>query len=67
MKEGIRVMQGVFENKSTGEKATGCTVIVTGELKEVLDQIMKENPQFKSYGQALAAVIELGVGTLEKR
>lgn len=65
MREEIRVMQGVFENKSTGEKATGCTVLVNGELKEVLDQIMKENKQYKSYGQALAAVIELGISTLE--
>lgn len=65
MKEEIKVMQGLFENKSTGEKAPGCTVIVSGELKEVLDQIMKENKQYKSYGQALAAVIELGISTLE--
>lgn len=66
MKEEIRVIQGVFGNKSTGEKAAGCTVIVSGELKDVLDQLMKENRQYKSYGQALAAVIEIGIGTLEK-
>lgn len=66
MKEDIRVMEAQYENKSTGEKATGCTVLVNGELKNVLDQIMKENRQYKSYGQALAAVIEIGIGTLEK-
>ncbi len=66
MKEEIRVMQGIFENKSSGEKAAGCTVIVTGELQEKLDQLMKENKNYKSYAQALAAVIEIGFGTLEQ-
>ena len=59
-------MQNKFENKSTGEKAIGCTVIVNGELKDKLNELMKENPQFKTYGQALAAVIEIGFGTLDK-
>lgn len=65
MKEGIKVRESMFENRSTGEKATGCTVIVSGELKEVLDRFMKENPEYKSYGQALAMIIEIGIGTLD--
>lgn len=65
MKEEIKVMQSIFENRSTGEKAAGCTVIVSGELKEKLDLLMKQNPQYKSYGQAVAAVLEIGFGTLE--
>lgn len=67
MKEEIRVMQRTFENKTTGEKAEGCMLIVEGELKQVLNQIMKENKQFKTYGQALAAVIEIGIQTLERQ
>lgn len=65
MKSEVKVMEKMFENRSTGEKATGCTIIIEGEIKEMLDQIRKENPQYKSYGQALAAVIEIGFGTLE--
>lgn len=66
MKERIEVLQKELENRATGEVATGCIVIVNGELKEVLDQIMKDNSQYKSYGQALALLIELGVNVLEK-
>jgi len=66
MKERMEILQKEFENRSTGEVATGCIVIVSGELKEILDRLMKENRQFKSYGQALELLIELGVGVLEK-
>ena len=50
MKNPIRVTEAEYENRKTGEKATGCTVLIHGEIKAVLDQLMKENPEIKSYG-----------------
>lgn len=67
MKNSIRVTEAEYENRKTGEKATGCTVLIHGEIKAVLDQLMKENPEIKSYGQALAGVVDLGVSALESQ
>ncbi len=50
MKNPIRVTEAEYENRKTGEKATGCTVLIHGEIKAVLDQLMKENPEIKSEG-----------------
>ena len=63
----IRVTEAEYENRKTGEKATGCTVLIHGEIKAVLDQLMKENPEIKSYGQALAGIVDLGVSVLESQ
>ena len=40
MKNPIRVTEAEYENRKTGEKATGCTVLIHGEIKAVLDQLM---------------------------
>ena len=56
-----------YENRKTGDTATGCTVLIHGEIKAVLDQLMKENPEIKSYGQALAGIVDLGVSVLESQ
>ena len=31
MKERVKVMQDMYENRSTNKKAAGCTVIISGE------------------------------------
>ena len=33
MKERVKVMQDVYENRSTNKKAVGCTVIISGETQ----------------------------------
>lgn len=63
----VQSQQRRIENRKTGEKATGCTVLIHGEIKAVLDQLMKENPEIKSYGQALAGIVDLGVSVLESQ
>lgn len=65
MKDTVKVMQGMMENQTTGEKAPGCTILITGELKDILDQLMKENTDIKSYAQAVAVVMKMGIHTLE--
>ena len=49
MKERVKVMQDVYENRSTNKKAAGCTVIISGEMKEVMDKIIAKHPEYKSY------------------
>ena len=39
MKERVKVMQDMYENRSTNKKAAGCTVIISGEIKDVMDKI----------------------------
>ena len=48
MKERVKVMQDVYENRSTNKKAAGCTVIISGEMKEVMDKIIAKHPEYKS-------------------
>ena len=61
MKERVKVMQDVYENRSTNKKAAGCTVIISGEMKEVMDKIIAKHPEYKSYAQAFAGVVERGI------
>ena len=67
MKNPIRVTEAEYENRKTGEKATGITVQFPGEIKAVRGQRMEENPEVQSYGQALAGIVDLGVSVLESQ
>ena len=58
MKERVKVMQDMYENRSTNKKAAGCTVIISGEMKDVMDKIIAKHPEYKSYAQAFAGVVE---------
>ena len=39
MKNRIRVTEAEYQNRKTGEKATGCSVLILGEIKGVLEQL----------------------------
>ena len=58
MKERVKVMQDVYENR--------CTVIISGEMKEVMDKIIAKHPEYKSYAQAFAGVVERGIRVFEE-
>lgn len=45
----VTILNEEFENDKTGEKVQGITIIVDGKLKEVLDLLMKNNPDYKNY------------------
>ena len=45
----VTILNEEFENDKTGEKVQGITIIVEGKLKEVLDLLMKNNPNYKNY------------------
>ena len=44
----VTILNEEFENDKTGEKVQGITIIVDGKLKEVLDLLMKNNPDYKN-------------------
>ena len=56
----------MYENRSTNKKAAGCTVIISGEMKEVMDKIIAKHPEYKSYAQAFAGVVERGIRAFEE-
>ena len=66
MKERVKVMQDMYENRSTNKKAAGCTVIISGEIKDVMDKIIAKHPEYKSYAQAFAGVVERGIRVFEE-
>lgn len=66
MKERVKVMQDVYENRATNKKAAGCTVIISGEMKDVMDKIIAKHPEYKSYAQAFAGVVERGIRVFEE-
>ena len=45
----VTILNEESENDKTGEKVQGITIIVDGKLKEVLDLLMKNNPDYKNY------------------
>lgn len=45
----VTILNEEFENDRTGEKVQGITIIVDGKLKEVVDLLMKNNPDYKNY------------------
>ena len=47
MSAAFQVMHNLYENRKTGEKAVGCTVMVSGEFQKMLDGILKKHPEYK--------------------
>lgn len=48
MKKTITIISEEFENEKTGEKVEGVTIMVDGILKEFMDIIKAQNPQYES-------------------
>lgn len=48
MKKTITIISEEFENEKTGEKVEGVTIMVDGILKEFMDIIKAQNPQYEN-------------------
>jgi len=48
MKKTISIISEEFENEKTGEKVEGITIMVDGILKELLDILKVQNPQYEN-------------------
>ena len=53
-----------FENGKTDEKVQGITIIVDGKLKEVLDLLMKNNPDYKNYTEIVRDAFFDGINSM---
>lgn len=48
MKKTVTLISEEFENEKTGEKVEGITIMVDGVLKEFLDIIKTQKPQYEN-------------------
>lgn len=62
----VTILNEEFENDKTGEKVQGITIIVDGKLKEVLDLLMKNNPDYKNYTEIVRDTFFDGINSMIK-
>ena len=60
----VTILNEEFENDKTGEKVQGITIIVEGKLKEVLDLLMKNNPNYKKYTEIVRDAFFNGINSM---
>ena len=60
----VTILNEEFENDKTGEKVQGITIIVEGKLKEVLDLLMKNNPNYKNYTEIVRYAFFNGINSM---
>lgn len=64
MDNTVTILNEEFENDKTGEKVQGITIIVDGKLKEVLDLLMKNNPNYKNYTEIVRDAFFNGINSM---
>lgn len=60
----VTILNEEYENDKTGEKVQGITIIVEGKLKEVLDLLMKNNPDYKNYTEIVRDAFFNGINSM---
>lgn len=60
----VTILNEEFENDKTDEKVQGITIIVEGKLKEVLDLLMKNNPDYKNYTEIVRDAFFNGINSM---
>lgn len=60
----VTILNEEFENDKTGEKVQWITIIVDGKLKEVLDLLMKNNPDYKNYTEIVRDAFFDGINSM---
>lgn len=60
----VTILNEEFESDKTGEKVQGITIIVEGKLKEVLDLLMKNNPNYKNYTEIVRDAFFNGINSM---
>ena len=60
----VTILNEEFENDKTGEKVQGITIIVEGKLKEVLDLLLKNIPDYKNYTEIVRDAFFNGINSM---
>ena len=65
MKNTISIITEMFENENTGDQVEGITVIVDGKLKDFLDIIKSQNPQYQSNTHVIQDALMKGLESIK--
>ncbi|MBO4913413.1 MAG: hypothetical protein J5504_11900 [Butyrivibrio sp.] len=60
----ITILNEEFENDKTGEKVQGITIIMDGKFKEVVDLLMKKNPNYTNYTEIVRDALFNGINSM---
>ena len=60
-RDTIVIVDEEYNISNTEEKVQGCSVIIDGPLKRVLDKMLCNNQQFASYSELIKEAIYLGL------
>lgn len=55
------ILSEEFENDKSGEKVQGITILIDGQLKEVIDLFMQNNPNYKNYTEIVRDAFLKGI------
>lgn len=65
MKKTISIISEEFENEKTGEKVEGVTIMVDGVLKEFLDIIKAQKPQYENNVSVIQDALMKGLESIK--
>ena len=58
------ILSEEFENDKSGEKVQGITIIIDGQLKEVIDLFMQNNLNYKNYTEIVRDAFLKGINSM---
>lgn len=66
MKQTISIMTEEFENQKTGEKVEGITIMIDGILKEIVNIIKREKPEYENNVSVIQDALMKGLEEIKK-
>ncbi len=60
----ITLLSDEFKNDKTGETVQGITVIVDGKIKEVMDLLLRSDPDYKNYTEIVRDALFKGINAI---
>ncbi|MBC1231569.1 hypothetical protein HCB26_08795 [Listeria booriae] len=67
MKKTISIMSEEFENEKTGEKVEGITIMIDGILKQFMDTIKIDKPEYQSNIEIIQAALMEGLNIIKEK
>lgn len=67
MKKTITIISEKFENEETREQVEGVTIMVDGILKEILDIIKAQKPQYEDNASVIQDALMQGLEVIKNR
>ncbi len=66
MKHTISIVTEEFENQKTGEKVEGITIMIDGILKEIVNIIKREKPEYENNVSVIQDALMRGLEEIKK-